>query len=79
MRVHPERQGFGIGKMILAWLEEKALHGAIRKIVLNTLAIQKDSQKFYESLGYIKVDEGTPDGFAIFSYEKRIDHKQSLY
>ena len=77
MRVHPEKQGFGIGKKILAWLEEKATNSATQKIVLNTLAIQKNAQKLYESFGYVKVEEGSPDGFDIFMYEKEIE--KALY
>lgn len=75
MRVHPDKQGSGIGKMILAWLEARADDAATGKIVLNTLAIQKNAQRLYESFGYVKVGEGAPDGFAIYMYEKEIKPK----
>lgn len=75
MRVHPEQQGTGIGRSILIWLEEKAVAAGIEKILLNTLATQKAAQKLYESSGYVKVGEGSPDGFDILKYEKKVGHE----
>ena len=72
MRVHPEQQGTGIGRSILIWLEERAVAAGIEKIRLNTLVTQKAAQRLYESSGYVKVGEGSPDGFAIFRYEKKL-------
>jgi GNAT superfamily N-acetyltransferase len=72
MRVHPNLQGKGIGHEILVWLEDKAKIYTINKILLNTLKAQTKAQKFYESHGYTKIGEGSPDGFKVVMYEKYI-------
>lgn len=70
MRVHPFHQRKGIGRKILKKLEEKAQALSAKRILLNTLEIQEKAQKLYESSGYNRLGEGSPDGFKVVMYEK---------
>lgn len=72
MRVHPDHQRQGIAKAILNWLEYQAEENGVEKIVLDTLKIQEKAQALYESNGYSKTGEGSPNGFHIVMYEKEI-------
>ena len=70
MRVDPNHQRKGIAREILGLLEEKAKVYSVKKILLNTLKVQLKAQSFYESHGYIKIGEGSPNGFEVVMYEK---------
>jgi GNAT superfamily N-acetyltransferase len=72
MRVLPHHQRKGIARTILDWLEFQAEQAGKSIILLNTLAVQENAQRLYESHGYIKTGEGAPDGFRVFMYEKKI-------
>lgn len=72
MRVHPNHQRKGIARTILNYLEHLAEEAGKNTILLNTLAIQTKAQQLYESNGFIKYGEGSPDGFPIFMYRKQL-------
>ena len=49
MGVHPNRQGKGLGKMVIAYLERKAQENKRTIIILHA---RENAVKFYESCGY---------------------------
>jgi GNAT superfamily N-acetyltransferase len=50
--VHPKTQGKGIGKMLLAWLEQKALKKNYAVIWLDAMNEQQQAFQFYKKLQY---------------------------
>lgn len=49
MGVHPEYQGKGLGKMVIAYLEGKALENNRKTMILHA---RENAIKFYENCGY---------------------------
>ena len=56
--VHPNRQGAGLGKALMARLEEDARAAGITESVLS---VSLPSKRFYEGLGYEIVEECSRD------------------
>jgi ribosomal protein S18 acetylase RimI-like enzyme len=50
--LHPKTQRNGIGKLLLAWLEEKAKQKNYQIIWLDAMNEQQNAFKFYKKLGY---------------------------
>jgi ribosomal protein S18 acetylase RimI-like enzyme len=50
--LHPKTQGKGIGKQLLAWLEEKASEKGYQIIWLDAMNEQEQAFQFYKNLGY---------------------------
>ncbi|TXD52781.1 MULTISPECIES: GNAT family N-acetyltransferase [unclassified Polaribacter] len=51
--LHPKTQRSGIGKLLLAWLEEKAEQKGYQIIWLDAMNEQQNAFQFYKKLGYI--------------------------
>ena len=79
MFIAPESQNQGIGTQAVSLLEEA--HPTARKWSLSAVYSSRQSQHFYEKLGYEKVGETKPgdhpeipdERFHLFLYEKRTD------
>ncbi len=56
--VHPDRQGAGLGKALMARLEEDARAAGV---VESVLSVSLPSKRFYEGLGYEIVEERSRD------------------
>lgn len=56
--VHPDRQGAGLGKALMARLEEDACAAGVTESVLS---VSLPSKRFYEGLGYEIVEERSRD------------------
>lgn len=50
--VRPERQGRGLGRHVLAWLERPARVAGIRRVRVEARADNPGAIRFYERLGY---------------------------
>ncbi|MGG6229700.1 GNAT family N-acetyltransferase [Tenacibaculum sp. SDUM215027] len=50
--LHKNTQGKGVGKQLLAWLEEEAIKKQYEMIWLDTMDEQPQAFKFYKKLGY---------------------------
>lgn len=57
LAVHPEYQGQGIGKKLMAHLENIAVENSIKFIRLNSAVKRTDAHKFYENIDYISDKE----------------------
>jgi GNAT superfamily N-acetyltransferase len=62
MRVAPERQGLGFGKLMLNKLEERAKELGITLLHLETTEGQNAARKLYESAGYTMHERRVIDG-----------------
>ena len=56
--VHPDRQGRGLGKVLMARLEEDARAAGVTE---SLLSVSLPSKRFYEGLGYEIVEERSRD------------------
>ncbi|MFA6394079.1 MAG: GNAT family N-acetyltransferase [Patescibacteria group bacterium] len=72
MRVKPEFQGRGIGKMILDKLIEKAKEVGCKKLVLDTGIKQVPAQGLYQSRGFKEYKRGEIFGQNTIYYELSI-------
>lgn len=72
MRVHPEYQGKGIGRIILTELEKFAAEHDYKKLVLETDERLSNAIKLYQKNGYIFWKEEMLNGFKCIWYKKDI-------
>lgn len=72
MRVWPEMQGKGIGKLILDALINKAKELGYKKIILDVAETQKGAQHLYESRGFKEYKRGETEGQQTIFYERYI-------
>ena len=72
MRVLPDYQCKGIGKLILKELETTAKNLGYKKIILDTTLKQIVAQKMYEKYGYKKTGRTDIGGFESILYEKEL-------
>lgn len=71
MRVLPEFQGQGIGKMLLKYLEEEIKNHGYREIELHTTINQQAAQKLYEDNEYREFKRETKGWpFEVIFYKK---------
>ncbi|MEV5973268.1 GNAT family N-acetyltransferase [Streptomyces sp. NPDC051921] len=59
--VHPDAQGTGLGRTLMAWVEERARELGLPEVRLLTNAMMWENQKLYERYGYA-VSERRVDG-----------------
>ncbi len=71
MRVLPEFQGKGFGKLIYCKLEERAKEIGYSGFHLETSEIQVAAQRLYLSVGFKKTGRTIIDGFNCILYEKQ--------
>jgi GNAT superfamily N-acetyltransferase len=61
--VHPAYQKFGCARALMAWVEDTASSYGINKLVLETRIELIENQLIFESLGFVKTEETTHDGY----------------
>ena len=68
--VHPDRQGRGVGRRLMAIAEEHARAAGSHTIRLYTNAAMQENRRLYARLGYSEVDRRVDDGFDRIFFEK---------
>jgi len=71
MRVHPDLQGQGFGKIIYYELEKRAIELGYKGFHLETSELQIGAQKLYLSCGFKEVGRTIIDGYNCILYEKQ--------
>lgn len=61
--VHPEAQGRGYGRRLIAFAEDEARARGFRSIRLYTNALMDENQSLYKRLGYAETHRGAEKGF----------------
>ena len=61
--VHPSRQGEGLGRKLMRFVEEFAREKGLSKIALYTNELMTENIAFYEGLGFEEVDRRLDDGY----------------
>jgi ribosomal protein S18 acetylase RimI-like enzyme len=69
--VSPARQGFGLGRRLLAFAEAEALRRGYHEIRLYTHQTMVENQRLYASIGYEETGRSTEAG-----YDRVFMHKQ---
>jgi ribosomal protein S18 acetylase RimI-like enzyme len=72
MRVAPQFQGQGIGKMILKKLEESAIKKGYSTLILETSDKQTAANALYRSFGFVGIKHAIIDGYNCTWYEKKV-------
>lgn len=72
MRVEPEFQRRGFGRLMLESLEERALELGVTKLKLDTTARQVGARRLYECAGYSVSGTGKIGPFDCLFYEKEL-------
>lgn len=73
MRVHPEVQRQGFGRLLLERLEERAQALGCQSIRLDTTHEQTAARRLYERSGYRETGRRQCDRFVFIDYAKRLD------
>lgn len=71
--VDPQRQGEGIGRMLLAYAEDVARANDLDTLRLYTHALMTENQALYAHLGYREDERRREDGFERVFLSKRLD------
>src|ERR1700730_1519022 len=68
--VSPARQGLGLGRQLLAFVEAEALRRGYREIRLYTHQTMVENQRLYASIGYEETGRGIEAGYdRVFRHE----------
>jgi GNAT superfamily N-acetyltransferase len=70
--VSPTRQGFGLGRRLLAFAEAEALRRGHREMRLYTHQTMVENQRLYTSIGYEETGRGTEAGYERVFMRKRL-------
>ena len=70
--VSPTRQGFGLGRRMLAFAEEEAMQRGYREIRLYTHQTMVENQRLYASIGYEETGRGSEAGYDRVFMRKRL-------
>jgi ribosomal protein S18 acetylase RimI-like enzyme len=69
--VSPARQGFGLGRRLLAFAEAEALRRGYHEIRLYTHQTMVENQRLYASIGYEETGRSTEAGYdRVFMYKQ---------
>jgi ribosomal protein S18 acetylase RimI-like enzyme len=70
MRVHPDHQRQGLGRLLLEALEERARAAGCTTIRLDTTTLQTAARRLYESAGYREAGRRRAGRFVLVDYVK---------
>ena len=70
--VHPSRQGLGLGRYLMRFVEEFARENGVRKIELYTNERMTENIAFYGKLGYREIDRRVDEGYQRVFMRKRL-------
>ncbi|MFB7517028.1 GNAT family N-acetyltransferase [Streptomyces sp. NPDC056144] len=68
--VHPDAQGTGVGRALMAWVEERARELGLGEVRLLTNAMMWENQKLYERYGYEVVERRLDGAYDRVHYRK---------
>ena len=71
--VFPERAGEGLGRRLIASVEDDARRLGCRAVDLYTNAAMRENLALYPRLGYVEFDRRREDGFDRVYFEKALD------
>jgi GNAT superfamily N-acetyltransferase len=72
MYVAPEARGRGVGRALLAVLEEKARTLGCTRMVLDTAAPLSEAARLYLREGYAEIDRYNDNPYAAYWFEKKL-------
>lgn len=61
--VHPARQGHGVGRALIQYIERVAVRAHLKRIELYTNAKMTENLQLYARIGYVEVERRIEDGF----------------
>jgi GNAT superfamily N-acetyltransferase len=70
--VAPGRQGRGLGRLLMAFAEERARAEGLAEVVLYTNERMTENLRFYPALGFTETGRALQDGFARVFYRKAL-------
>ena len=70
--VHPDAQGTGVGRRLMAFAEQHAWDLGLKEIRLYTNVKMWENQKFYPRYGYEVMDRRVEGGYDRIHYRKRL-------
>lgn len=70
--VHPDVQGTGVGRRLMAFAEQHAWDLGLKEIRLYTNAMMWENQKFYPRYGYEQTGRRTDGPYDRIHYRKRL-------
>jgi GNAT superfamily N-acetyltransferase len=68
--VHPDAQGRGIGRRLLAFAEEESRRLGFDRVVLYTNEVMSENVAIYTHLGYREIDRRSEEGYRRVFMEK---------
>ncbi|MFI1469848.1 GNAT family N-acetyltransferase [Streptomyces wuyuanensis] len=68
--VHPDAQGTGLGRRLLAWVEEHARELGLPEVRLLTNAMMRENRRMYERYGYEAVERRMEGPYDRIHYRK---------
>ncbi|MFF9912848.1 GNAT family N-acetyltransferase [Streptomyces sp. NPDC013457] len=71
--VHPDAQGTGLGRRLLAFVEDRARALGLPEVRLRTNAMMWENQKLYERYGYEVVERRLDGPYDRIHYRKRLN------
>lgn len=71
--VHPDYQGRGLGRLLMAYVEQAAHKQGLGEIQLYTNEAMTENLAFYTRLGFIEVDRRNEDGYRRVYLRKRLN------
>lgn len=71
--VDPDRQGWGIGRPLIAIAEDHARTTGTHAVRLYTHELMRENRRLYARLGYAEVGRRSEDAFHRVFFEKRLD------
>ncbi|MGI8557544.1 MAG: GNAT family N-acetyltransferase [Solirubrobacteraceae bacterium] len=72
MYVRPQTRGLGVGRKLLARIEELAARAGYERIRLDTGTSQREAQGLYRSHGYLEIPDYNGNPLATLWFEKRL-------
>jgi ribosomal protein S18 acetylase RimI-like enzyme len=74
--VDPGAQGRGLGRALIAYVEEPARSAGAKAVELCTNARMTENRALYPRLGYVETGTGVEDGFARIFYRKELNPRR---
>ena len=71
--VHPLRQGHGLGRLLMAFAEDRAKAAGMRELRLYTNEVMTENIAFYRRLGFEEIDRRVDAGFRRVFMRKVLD------
>jgi GNAT superfamily N-acetyltransferase len=70
--VHPDAQGRGLGRALMAFAEHEAARRGLTRLALLTHEVMTENQAIYAHLGYTEVERRAEDGYRRIYMEKNL-------